>query len=282
MPPVLPYLLRPKHLADAIDTTPGLLIVCLGKYEQYLAGHLRGAVYLDPKRLSVGTAPAAGMLPEGSELQKIFRGIGLGDRSHVVCYDDEAGTGAARMMWVLEAVGHHRQSFLDGGLIGWQALGLPLEPGVVQPTESNWEIKPNPHVSIDRTEIKELVSTAAITTDVVKILDARTPEEHQGLKSASDRKGRIPGAVNLNWLDTTDSERHLKSPEILLDKLKSLGITSDSDIVVHCQTHQRSSHTFMMLRSLGFEKVRGYPGSWSDWAADPETPIETGPPVKLP
>ncbi|MDX1513585.1 MAG: rhodanese-like domain-containing protein, partial [Gammaproteobacteria bacterium] len=90
------------------------------------------------------------------------------------------------------------------------------------------------------------------------------------------RGGHIPGAVNFNWTDAMDPEaqRRLRPRERLLEDLADLGVTPDREVVTYCQTHRRSSHTYVVLKSLGFERVRGYPGSWSDWGNDPSTPVE--------
>ena len=103
-----------------------------------MAAHIPGAVYLDVGNLNRGTKPAPGLLPDTEIVEKAFQLIGLTDSTHVVCYDDDAGTAAARMIWVLEAMGHHKQSFLNGGLTAWAALGLPLQSGMESVMITDW------------------------------------------------------------------------------------------------------------------------------------------------
>ena len=90
------------------------------------------------------------------------------------------------------------------------------------------------------------------------------------------RGGHIPGARNLNWLDTIDTTNNfrLKPSEDLQFMLNQIGITPDKEIITYCQTHHRSSHSYVMLKSLGYTRIRGYPGSWSEWGNSSETPIE--------
>jgi thiosulfate/3-mercaptopyruvate sulfurtransferase len=90
------------------------------------------------------------------------------------------------------------------------------------------------------------------------------------------RGGHIPGAVNIEWTDAMDKQHdlRLKPENELRQLLESKGITPDKMIVMHCQTHHRSAHTYILLKSLGYEKIKGYPGSWSDWGNEPNTPIE--------
>ena len=108
------------------------------------------------------------------------------------------------------------------------------------------------------------------------LLDARSTDEYLGSKRFAERGGHIPGAVNLDWMQTMDRNRGLrfKPAEELRTMLTSLGVTPDREVVCYCQSHHRSAHSCMMLKSLGFARVRGYPGAWSDWGNSPDTPIE--------
>jgi thiosulfate/3-mercaptopyruvate sulfurtransferase len=109
------------------------------------------------------------------------------------------------------------------------------------------------------------------------LLDARTPEEYAGTNVRAAKGGHIPGAVNLNWLDTIDRahDARLFGEEVLRGMLADRGVTEDRDIVTYCHTHHRSAHSYVILKHLGFPSVKGYAGSWSEWGNDPQTPVES-------
>ena len=271
---ILPYLVEPAELAAAL-ARPGaapLLLVYLGKHDHYLAGHIPGALWFDARRLNGGIAPAPGLLPDPQQLETDFGAIGLGPSTHVVCHDDDGGTAGARMMWVLEAMGHSRMSMLNGGLEAWQTEGLMLDRDipVIEPANPAWKARPNTEVLATKQDV-----LAALGNPRIRILDSRSKDEFLGRKTNSARKGRIPGARSLDWQSTRDpaNAHRLLPQKTLWALLAAQGIDPRLETIVHCQTHQRSSHSFVMLRALGFNHLRAYAGSWMEWAADDSLPI---------
>ena len=108
------------------------------------------------------------------------------------------------------------------------------------------------------------------------LLDTRTPAEFSGADRRAARGGHIPGAVNVDWTLTMDPDRHraLRPADELRALYAQAGVDPDAEVVAYCQTHHRSSHTFWVLRHLGYRRVRGYPGAWSDWGNRDDTPVE--------
>ncbi|MDA7969126.1 MAG: sulfurtransferase [Gammaproteobacteria bacterium] len=267
-----PYLIEPRELERML---PGenLLAVDVGNRDNYLRGHghVPGAAHLDYGALVSGRPPAPGLLPPLENLQESLRRLGLSRKTHVVAYDDQGNGRAARLLWTLAAAGHAHMSLLNGGLAAWHNEGHPLERGEIRAAPGDFRVDFQPQVLADKNYV-----LASLGDPRRVILDARSPQEYRGEKSASARRGRIPGAVNLNWLDTIDRSRNLrfKSDEELHAMLTERGVARDREIIVHCQTHHRSSHSFVMLRHLGFKEVRGYAGSWAEWSDDPSLPVE--------
>ncbi len=268
--PVIPYLLDPRQLYPLLNR-PDIRIVDLGTPDNYSKGHIPGAIPLAAEKLRLDTRPASGLLPGLPSLTGTLRSAGIDRKTHIVAYDHDYNAEACRFLWVLEAVFHQTHSLLNGGMPAWLAEGGPIETTPNRAPHSTLDFHPDDRVIADRNEVLQ-----SLGQENIRILDARSPAEYRGLKSSSARRGHIPGAVNVHWLDTInhDHARRLHAPEVLTDMLENAGIQPGNEIIVYCQTHRRSSHSYMMLRSLGYQQVRGYAGSWSEWGNDPDLPIE--------
>lgn len=269
--PAIPYLLEPSEL-DALLPSQNLLVVDVSSRETYLQQHIPSAIHLEYSHLVSGQLPAAGLLPPMERLQSALCNIGFSAEKHIVAYDNQANGNACRLLWTLEAVGYTNASLLNGGLHAWCNQGYSTADAETPPEpQAEPKIVLNPAVIAD----KDYVLTA-LGKDEITLLDARTPDEYNGVGSPSLRDGRIPGAVNLNWMDAIDQNNSLRfhSDEKLNAMLTQIGVEHEKEIIVYCQAHRRASHSFVMLRHLGFNTVRGYAGAWAEWGNDPGLPIE--------
>ncbi|MCF7981688.1 MAG: sulfurtransferase [Pseudomonadales bacterium] len=248
-----------------------LLVVDLGKEADYLQAHIPGAVFLPFQALLAGTPPTPGKLPDIEQLNKTFGYLGLTPETHVIAYDDEGGGWAGRLIWTLDVIGHQRYSYLNGGIHAWKASGLATEVGHNQPHSCRAKVNIDPSPMADMKYIQERLGAK----DFI-VWDARGPLEYSGEKSGSARAGHIPGAANYEWTEAMDKSRALRIRDLdtLRVELMRLGITTDKEIITHCQTHHRSGFTYLLGKALGFPRIKAYPGSWAEWGNDPNTPIE--------
>jgi thiosulfate/3-mercaptopyruvate sulfurtransferase len=267
----LDKLLEPAALAELLRTSRDLVLVHVASAPAYAAGHIDRAVHVAPGELVSGIRPATGQLPDPTRLRQLFSRIGYRPHATIVAYDDEGGGWAGRFIWTLDAIGHHKWAYLDGGIHAWAAAGLPISQTPFEPQPTDVE------VAIDRTPIAEADDILERLGDPnLVVWDCRSADEYAGIRATAARNGHIPGAVHLDWLDLMDPQRQLRLRRNIVQLLASHGITPDKDVIAHCQTHHRSGLAYLVARLLGYPSIRGYHGSWSEWGNREDTPIETG------
>jgi thiosulfate/3-mercaptopyruvate sulfurtransferase len=266
----LPLIVEPSELKEHLNADD-MLIIDLSSPATYVQYHIPGAVFVNYEWIVRVEQPRMGLLPTEEQLNNVFGSLGITKDKHVVVYDDEGGGRACRFLWTLDVAGHKNFSLLNGGLQGWSNHGNEISSTISYPTICEYKAEMNFEPVATRQFILDHLSD-----DNVVLLDTRNPAEFNGVKVFAQRGGHIPGAVNIEWTDAMDKEHdmRLKPENELRQMLESQGITTDKTIVTHCQSHHRSAHTYIMLKSLGYKNIKGYPGSWSDWGNEPNTPIE--------
>ena len=267
----LPLLIEATELNQHINN-PNLLIIDLSSEENYLKGHIPGAINLPSSRLLSGQAPIPNKRPSVNQLAQLCADIGLTENSLVVAYDDQKGPWAGRLIWTLNSIGHNNCSMINGQLNSWIEEKLPLELHPNTASQSDYPVHLKAELTADAEYITQHLKDPSVT-----IWDARSYPEYTGEKVINAIKGgHIPGACHFEWTDCLISEDNLriKPANALLSALKEQGITPDQTVITHCQTHRRSGLTYFVARYLGFNDVRCYDGSWFEWGNLPNTPVE--------
>ncbi|HEY4319296.1 MAG TPA: sulfurtransferase [Herbaspirillum sp.] len=297
----MPYstIISAQELAALLDQTPPAAIVIDCRHDlaqpdagrqSYNAGHLPGALFASVDDDLASHAPAAvdgrfkgrHPLPQRAAWLKTLAGWGIGNDTQVVAYDAHGGMFAARLWWMLRWVGHDAVAVLDGGLPAWQEAGYALSDAAA----------PSPAMGTitDRPALVKTVAADDLLLDIAThpaaqaranlIVDARAPDRFRGENETLDPVGgHIPGARNRFFKDNLQPGGRFKSAADL-QREWNLVVGNKSGAaqqrVMQCGSGVTACHNLLALEIAGLPGAALYPGSWSEWCADPARPVATG------
>ncbi len=240
--------------------------------QAYARGHIPGALHLHldddlsgVKTGSNGRHP----LPDADALASKLSAYGVDSDTQVVAYDNEGGIFATRLWWLLRWLGHDKVAVLDGGLAGWKRAGLSLD-------ESIPAFAPRAFVPRVR-DIAVDVGQVIANTDAL-IIDARSPERFHGEGETLDPVGgHIPGAVNRFYFDNLDDDGCYFKPvaELRAEFDALLAGKAPQQVIQQCGSGVTACHNLLAMEIAGLSGSTLYPGSWSEWCADPSRPVAT-------
>lgn len=208
-------------------------------------------------------------LPDPEKFSRWLSGMGVDGTKQVVAYDSSGAAFAARLWWMLQWLGHEQAAALDGGFKLWTALGLPVTSDLPKITPASFKGKIQDNVVDSRYIEARLHSPECV------IVDARTPERFRGQNETLDPVGgHIPGARNHFFMNNLDEQGRFRSPEALRKSFVELTGGAPSERVVHqCGSGVTACQNLLAMEIAGLTRSRLYPGSWSEWCADPARPI---------
>ena len=241
----------------------------------YRSGHVPGAVFVDlESELASPPSPAAGRhpLPDPAGLQDSARRWGLRRGGRVVVYDDAGGTSAARAWWLLRWAGLTDVRILDGALPGWRRAGLPLESGdvVPEPGDVVLPLAAGAGPGMPTTDADGAAAWPGV------LLDARAGERYRGEREPVDpRAGHVPGARSAPTTENLADDGTFLPQAELRRRFAGVGVVPGRAVGVYCGSGVTAAHEVAALASIGVEATL-YPGSWSQWSADPARPTAIG------
>ena len=267
-----------EHLADPafviVDCRHNLVELDAGERD-YRAAHITGAHFLHLDRDLSGVKTGVNgrhPLPEIPVLAATLGRFGIDASKQVVAYDQTRGMWAARLWWLLRWLGHEQVAVLDGGLDQWIAERQPMSAELPAPKSTTFIPKaPAPTASAE--EILHHLGGGSIT-----ILDARAPERYRGEVEPLDPvAGHIPGAINRPYSNNVTAQGTFKPPTVLRHEFEAQLAGHPATSVVHqCGSGVTACHNALAMAIAGLPGSRLYPGSWSEWCADPSRPVARG------
>ena len=244
----------------------------------YSSGHIPGAVEIDWAEDLNDSLRRDYLQKDGFE--KLMREKGISRDTTVVFYGDKNNWWACYAFWIFQLFGHDNAKIMDGGRTKWEAEGRSLSrdvPNVPAATYSAPQ-RDDERVRAFRNQVEAHIEAGG------PLVDVRSPQEFSGERlhmpdypnEGALRGGHIPGAQNVPWARAANEDGTFKSADILSSIYGGeAGLSAGDDIIAYCRIGERSSHTWFVLKYLlGYEKVRNYDGSWTEWGNSVGLPIE--------
>lgn len=280
-------LISPAELESSMSSEP-VVVIDTRDPAAYAAGHIPGAVNLRDIFTYLATSDHEGLMALQQTFAEAFGSIGLSGKETAVIYEEAMNNGfgqSCRGYFLLKFLGYPKIKVLHGGFQAWSKEGKPISTEVATPTPAKFPLAPEPEsVMVDKAAMLKALDDKAIIK-----LDVRDVDEWIGSSSSPygidfcPRKGRIPGAVWIEWyrmMKPGDDGPVFKDKSEVLAELQTVGIKPDSKVYLYCFKGARASNTYLALKEAGVADVKVYFGSWNEWSREPDLPIEEGFPAK--
>ncbi|WP_409272259.1 sulfurtransferase [Neobacillus sp. SCS-31] len=239
---------------------------------EYEEAHIPGAVYFDLEKDLSGNVSGHGgrhPLPDLDGLIEKLEKAGIGEDTTVVAYDNGEGAFAARFWWMLSYLGHNNVYVLNGGFKNWTGANYPVTAEVPVFNRASFRPAINEAILADMEEVKAISQGQ---TENSVLIDSREEKRYLGIEEPIDKKkGHIPGAINKPWMQGLE-EGHYKPIED--QKKRFADIDPEKKVVVYCGSGVTAVPNYLALKEAGYENVKLYLGSFSDWISYEENEIE--------
>jgi thiosulfate/3-mercaptopyruvate sulfurtransferase len=241
---------------------------------EFEAQHIPGAQFFDIDAISDTSSPLPHMVPDADQFATQVAELGIGAENSVVVYDNSGVWSAARVRWLLRAMGLTRVAVLDGGLQKWLAEGRATTADTAKPQLATLT------AHMDQSRVRDAAEVLQATQDPdIQIVDARAPERFRGEvpePRAGLRAGHIPGSRNVFFKALLNDDGTLKPDTDLRQVFEQAGVDLEKPVIASCGSGVTASVLCLALEKIGHRDLSVYDGSWTEWGQNEEFPIETG------
>ena len=240
----------------------------------YKAGHIPGANFFDlEKQLSAPVSKHGGRhpLPDIEKFRREIEKAGIDNTKTVVAYDGGEGAFASRFWWLLTYIGHDKVYVLNGGFKGWVEAGYPTTKEVPKPESAQYKVSIRKEMLATYEEIKEIVANKKKSPILI---DSREKARYLGKEEPIDKiPGHIPGAIHKFWAEGLENGFFKGSEE---QKKRFAELDQKEPIIVYCGSGVTATPNYIALKIAGYQNVKLYAGSYSDWVSYSDNPVEKG------
>jgi thiosulfate/3-mercaptopyruvate sulfurtransferase len=261
----LDLLISSQDLYKSIKKQDNTIVVDARHFSEYKNGHVPGALNIDLFQLHWFDTTKRGIKDFNRQTRLLLSNMGIRKESKVIFYDNVSGMSAARGVWLLHYFSHENVCMLDGGFEKWKREGYPIEIRSNQLRNVHFIGKPNLKIISDANEVRRSINNRNVV-----IVDARSIEEYEGSVARAARRGHIPSAINIDW--TKNIQNSIFKSKKKLSKIYSK-IPKNAQVITYCQGGYRAANAFVVLKLLGYKKVKMYLGSWGEWGNRLDLPI---------
>ncbi len=271
------YLVETEWVAQHLKDPDIRIVESDEDYLLYETGHIAGAVKVD--WFTTLQHPLRRDFLDKAAFEKLCSSLGISNDTTVVFYGDKSNWFATYAFWLFRYYGHQKSMIMNGGRLKWVQEKRPMTKEIPTYPKTDYTAQePDDRVRAFREDVFEHIKK------MMPLVDVRSPKEYSGEllhmpnypQEGATRGGHIPGAVNIPWSQATnEADSTFKTADELQRLYAGAGIGSGKDVIAYCRIGERSSHTwFVLTYLLGYDNVRNYDGSWTEWGNLVNAPIE--------